>query len=165
MTPADIVICLLIVLSAVIGLVRGLLRAVLSLAAWVAAFLLALYFSPALARTLESTLENDSIRLVAAFAGIFIVVLILASLVQWLLAKLIDATGLSGTDRFLGFLFGSLRGVILCIVILIGLRPFAENSEWWRNSILIPELAAFESEVLSLFGRATSEIEELTRNL
>jgi membrane protein required for colicin V production len=77
----------------------------------------------------------------------------------------VNATGLSGTDRLLGFLFGSFRGIILCIVILIGLRPFSETAEWWRESIFIPQLAAFEGEVLQLFGRASSTIEELSNEL
>jgi len=165
MSPADIVIVIVIGLSAVIGLMRGLLREVLSLIAWVGAFILALYFSPQVARSLEAMLSNDSVRLVAAFAGIFITVLILASLVQWLLGKLVSATGLTGTDRMLGFVFGGARGVILSIVILIALRPFAETTEWWRSSMLIPQLAAFESEVLQLFGRASSRIETFTRDI
>lgn len=152
---ADIVILIVVLLSAMIGLVRGLFKEVLSLASWFAAFILALYFAPALRDHLSGELGDGSVRLVIAFALIFIATLILGSLIQWLVAKMVQVTGLSGTDRFLGFLFGSARGVLVCIIALIALRPFAEDSQWWHASVITPELLAFEKDVLALMGKAT----------
>jgi membrane protein required for colicin V production len=98
---------------------------------------------------------DQAVRLVAGFVVLFIGVLVLGGLVQWLIARLVHGTGLSGTDRFLGFLFGSARGVLACIIGLIALRPFAESAEWWEASLLVGELLAFEDDVLNLLGRAT----------
>ncbi|MFU8817985.1 MAG: CvpA family protein, partial [Pseudomonadales bacterium] len=150
----DIVILAVVLLSATIGLVRGLFKEVLSLASWLAAFMLALYFSPLLAERLEGQLADGSVRLVVAFIAIFLATLLVGALVQWLVGTLVRSTGLTGTDRFLGFLFGSARGALVCIVAIMALRQFAETSQWWQSSVLVPELLAFEQEVLQLMGRA-----------
>ena len=104
---------------------------------------------------------DASIRLVIAFVLIFVATLIVGSLVQWLVAKLIKGTGLSGTDRFLGFLFGSARGLLVCIIALIAMRPFTDQSAWWQTSIITPELLAFEQDVLKLMGKARDVVNEV----
>jgi membrane protein required for colicin V production len=162
MLTADIVILIIILVSALIGLVRGLLREVLSLASWFAAFILALYFAPMVAAVLAAQIADESIRLVVGFIAVFVATLIGGGIIQWLLRKLVETSGLSGTDRFLGFLFGSVRGVLVCIIMLIAIRPFGENSEWWQQSAITPELLAFEQDVLELMGRAKDLVIEVT---
>jgi membrane protein required for colicin V production len=150
----DIVILGVILLSALIGLTRGLLKEVLSLASWLAAFMLALYFAPVVAEQLADQIDDGTVRMVTAFIAIFLTTLLAGALVQRLMGTLIRTTGLTGTDRFLGFLFGSTRGALVCIVALMALRQFAEGGQWWQSSVLVPELLAFEHEVLQLLGRA-----------
>lgn len=161
MATLDIVILGVVLLSALIGLLRGLFKEVLSLASWLAAFMLALYFAPVLAERLEGQLADGSVRLAAAFVAIFLGTLLAGALVQWLVGTLVRTTGLTGTDRFLGFLFGSARGALLCIVAIMALRQFAEGGQWWQSSVLVPELLAFEQEVLQLMGRAQDWVTHL----
>lgn len=161
LASVDIVILIVVLISALIGLARGLLKEVLSLASWLAAFILALYFAPPVADRLTGQLADESVRLVVAFIAIFLATLIAGGLMQRLMASLVKTTGLTGTDRFLGFLFGGARGVLACIVALIALRQFAVAGEWWQTSILVPELLAFEEEVLALLGRAQEWVVEL----
>lgn len=162
MPTADIVIAIVVLLSAGIGLLRGLLKEVLSLASWFAAFILALYFAPVLAEQMTEQVDDRSLRLVVGFITIFVVTLIVGALVQWMVRKLVIGTGLTGTDRFLGFLFGSARGVLVCIIALIALRPFAEERDWWLTSRITPELLAFEQDVLGLMGKARDLVVQVT---
>ena len=157
----DIAIATVVMLSAAIGLVRGLIKEVLSLVAWVLAFVVALYFSPYVANALPVTWGSESVRLIIGFAVLFIGTLILAAVLQWLIAQLIASTGLSGTDRFLGFLFGSARGLLICVVLLMGLREIAGDASWWQASVLQGELLAFEDEVRELLGRARDAVSEV----
>jgi len=158
---ADIIILIVVLLSAAIGLFRGLLKEVLSLASWLAAFILSLYFAPVLADRLGAVLDNHSVRLVLGFILVFVITLMAGGLIQWLVSRAVQSTGLSGTDRFLGFLFGSARGVLACIIGLIALRPFAEGADWWQASVLTTDLLAFEDEVLELLGKATDWVSEI----
>lgn len=164
LTP-DIVLLIIILLSAVMGLFRGLVKEVLSLAAWLLAFMVAMYLSPRLAENYAGAFGGFTVARVVLFVLLFAVTLIAASVVQWLLGKLLESTGLSGTDRFLGFLFGSLRGVVVCIVALIAVRGFAEEADWWQNSRLIPEFMAFEEDVLSIMGYAKDAVVDLNEQV
>ena len=165
MPTPDIVLLIVILLSEVMGLFRGLVKEVLSLAAWLLAFFVAMYLSPRLAENYAGSFGGYTVARVILFALLFAVTLIAASIVQWLLGKFLEGTGLSGTDRFLGFLFGSLRGVVVCIVALIAIRGFAQESGWWESSRLIPEFMAFEEDVLSLMGYAKDAVVDLNEQV
>jgi membrane protein required for colicin V production len=157
----DIAIATVVLLSAAIGLVRGLVKEVLSLVSWAAAFVVAIYFSPLIAQQLPPSWGAESVRLIIGFAVLFIATLILAAMLQWLIAQLVSSTGLSGTDRFLGLLFGSARGLLICVVLLMGLREIAAERSWWQASMLQAELLTFEDEVRDLLGRARDMVREV----
>jgi len=162
MASADIVILIMILLSSVIGLVRGLFKELISLMVWFAAIMLALYFSSAMGDALSGQIADESARTAVGFFIIFLATLIVGGIVQVLVKQLISSTGLTGTDRFLGFLFGSARGVLICIVALIALKSFEIEAEWWQESEIIPELLAFEQDVLELMGKARDVVVEAT---
>ncbi len=133
----DIGIIVLIFLSAVIGIFRGLVREVLSLVAWAAAFYIAFRFHGELA-TYLSSIQPESLRNGAAFLGVFFIVLIGFSLFNYVVAKLVDSTGLSGTDRLLGVIFGVVRGaaIVLVLVVLSGLTPLPDSKSWHKSTLI-----------------------------
>jgi len=134
----DYVIIGIIALSAIISVVRGFVKEVLSLAAWVLAFWVALTFSPQLSVLLSDYIATPSVSLFAAFAALFIVTLILSALVNHLIAAIVEKTGLSGTDRMLGVLFGLLRGAaIVTLLVLLAAATPMPNDAWWQDSVLI----------------------------
>jgi membrane protein required for colicin V production len=75
------------------------------------------------------------------FAGLFIGVLLVGGLVNYLVGRLVESTGLSGTDRLLGGAFGAARGlamVIACLLVM-GFTPLPADP-WWKESALIQRL-------------------------
>jgi membrane protein required for colicin V production len=148
------VVIAIIAISALIGLSRGFVREVLSLAIWGVAVVLAMTFSDQVAISLPKRVEGESLRFVVAFALIFVGSLVAGGLVQWLLKQLIESTGLSGTDRLLGLLFGGLRGAIVCIVAMIVVRPIAAEQNWWQTSRAVPVLETFEAQVTGALASA-----------
>ncbi len=146
-TP-DIVFVVVILVSALIGLARGLFREILSLLIWGGACVAALNFG-SLAGAHFVAEVGVPLSGVLGFAGVFVLVLIVGALVQWVFAKLVASTGLTGTDRFLGFLFGGARGVLVCTVAIIALRPFFADAPWWRESVMRPEFAKVEHGLLA----------------
>jgi len=134
----DYVIIGIIALSAVISIVRGFVKEVLSLVAWILAFWVALTFSPQFSVLLSDYISTPSISLFTAFSGLFIVTLILSALVNNMIAAIVEKTGLSGTDRMLGVLFGLLRGVaIVTLLVLLAAATPMPNDAWWQNAVLI----------------------------
>jgi len=136
----DYVIIGIIALSGLIGLMRGLVREALSLIAWIAAIWVALTFAHYFADLLTGYIALPSVRLMAAFAGLFVFTLMLAALVNYLIAQLVDKTGLSGTDHLLGVLFGIARGVVVVaiLILLAGVTPIPRDP-WWQQSVLIED--------------------------
>ena len=145
----DFVIIGIIALSAMISVVRGFVKEVLSLAAWILAFWVGLTFSPQLSVLLSDYITTPSISLFTAFAILFIVTLVLSALVNHLIATIVEKTGLSGTDRMLGVLFGLLRGaaIVTLLVLMAGATPMTSD-DWWQNSVLIENF-----EKLALWAR------------
>lgn len=121
-----------------ISIVRGFVKEVFSLVSWILAFWVALLFYPHLATLLIDYVETPSIRSFAAFTALFVVTLILGALVNHLISQLVKKTGLSGTDRMLGIIFGLLRGVaiITLLILAAGATPMPED-DWWQNSLLL----------------------------
>ena len=154
MAIADYVIVGIIAISALIGLARGFVREVLSLAIWGIAVILAVGFADDVATSLPKRVDGDSLRYATALALVFIGTLVVGALFQWIVTRLVQTTGLSGTDRLLGLLFGGLRGAVVCIVAVIALRPFAFEQPWWHASRGIPMLGAFEADVMHVFSSA-----------
>ena len=134
----DIVIIALIILSAVLSLFRGFVKEALALASWLVAFWVAMVFHEDLAAVLSQWLEEPSVQKIAAFSILFISVLLLGALVNYLAGKLVDKTGLTGTDRMLGVVFGVARGgvIVAVLVLLAGLTALPQDA-WWQASSLL----------------------------
>ena len=137
----DYAILALIGLSVLVGVFRGFIKEVFSLFVWAAAFLVAYHFSGDVAQLMEQAVTLPSARLAMGFAGLFIAVLLVGGLINYLLGKLVQTTGLSGTDRLLGGVFGAARGLALVVALLLvsGFTPIPADP-WWKESATIQRL-------------------------
>ena len=139
MSTADYVILGLVGLSATVSLLRGFVREALSLAGWVLAFWVALTFTRDVAAILPPSISVPSARLAVGFLALFFGTLLAAALVNFLAAQLVERTGLSGSDRLLGVVFGVARGaVIVAILVLLAGFTALPQDPWWRASALLP---------------------------
>lgn len=139
MNWTDYIIIGILGLSVMVGLWRGLVSEVLALVIWIAAFWVAWWLGPAVAARFEHVIELPSARIIVAYALCFVAVLIVGALLRFVISRLIEGTGLSGTDRLLGMLFGVARGVLLVtlLVFLLGFTAFTRDP-WWQQSVLLP---------------------------
>jgi membrane protein required for colicin V production len=140
-----------VVLSAVISVLRGFIREALALIGWVAAVWVALTFPEPVAAMFAEQVSVPSVRMGLAFLLLFVGTLVLSAFVVYLVGLLVDKTGLSGTDRMLGVVFGAARGVIIAaiLVMLAGLTPMPRDP-WWRNSTLLPHFQQVAEQLQTL---------------
>ncbi|MBB5015813.1 CvpA family protein [Rehaibacterium terrae] len=136
---ADIVLLAIVALSTLVGLWRGFIVEALSLGVWAVAFWVAFQFGKPVSELFEGHIDTPSARLFLAHAMLFIGALVAGGLVTWLVGRLVAGTGLSGTDRLLGLLFGLVRGAALgcLLVLLLGFTPLPRDP-WWQESRLLP---------------------------
>lgn len=139
MTIFDYLVLFILACSVVISTLRGLVKEILSLLAWIAAFVVANVYGEKLARLLPAIIPGDVLRLIAAFAILFIGTRILMSLLIAAMNAVIKASGLTLMDRGLGSLFGLGRAfiVIMTIVLLCGMTSIPKQ-EFWTHALFSP---------------------------
>ena len=164
----DILIIVAIAISVIVGIFRGLVKEAISIGALLFAIWAALYFGPSVGNVSESWLSSEELQMWFGRILVFSVILALGGLLGWGISKLVRLSVLSGMDRFLGSLFGALRGILLVAVFIIG-GQFAgfDNDEWWLNSRLIPhfEVVAEWIKVMAPQGLELITPDEATKSL
>jgi len=138
-TWVDWAIIAIVAVSSLISLTRGFVKEALSLVTWVVAGVIAWMFGGALSQHLVDYIATPSLQVIAACAILFVTSLLVGALVNFLIGELVRVTGLSGTDRVLGMVFGAARGGLL-VVLLVGLLSLApvRQDVWWQQSVLLP---------------------------
>jgi membrane protein required for colicin V production len=160
---ADIAILGIIFLSTIISLARGFFREAFSLATWIVAFWLGFKFSDSVSDLLIKYISVPSVRLISAFALIFIITIIIGGLVNFLLSQLIIKSGLSGSDRALGVVFGLARGILLIAVMLLFMSLTSlKNESWWQHSIIIPQFDGLVNWLQTFLPTKLTQVAGLT---
>lgn len=125
-TLVDGIVAGLIVLSAILAYSRGFVREAMAIVGWVGAAALAFVFAPSAQPLIKEVpvlgdflKDSCELSMIGAFAAVFAVGLILASLFTPLLSSVVQRSALGGLDQGLGFLFGVARGVILVLVAFL----------------------------------------------
>lgn len=140
----DYAIIGVIALSVLISLIRGFVKEALSLAVWIGAFFVSSMFYADLAEFLTG-FEDPMLRNGLAVAILFICTLIVGAMLTYIVGQLVQKTGLSGTDRLLGVVFGGLRGILIVSALLFMMDAFTplSNEDWWKNATLIPHFEIY----------------------
>ena len=153
MTLADYLIIAAIVISAVAGAMRGFLREAISVGAWIVALFLAWHFSELLAPHLGGLLSDPNVQPWAARVIIVVLVLLFGAALGAILGHFVRLSIFSGMDRFLGLVFGVLRGfVLLGVFVILGQLLELQDEHWWRRSMLMPYGESVANGLRALVG-------------
>ena len=135
----DYAIIATLALSILVGLWRGFIGEVMALVCWALAFWVAWMFGPVLADRFSASISVPSVRVMLGYVVCFVAVLIAGAIVSYLLRKLVSGSGLSGTDRMLGMVFGMVRGfaLVVLVVLLMKFTPVVRD-DWWQSSRMLP---------------------------
>jgi membrane protein required for colicin V production len=148
----DYAIIAIIAISISLSVWRGFFKEALSLFTWIAALIVGFLFYEPTGDLLSGLIASPTIRYALAFSALFLAVLILGALLTYLLSQLVTRTGLTGTDRALGIIFGIARGIVIVVllVMLAGLTTLPQE-QWWTESMLVhqfQDLAVWAREFL-----------------
>ena len=156
MNATDYLVIAGIVISAVVGVLRGFLREVVALVTWLVALFLAWHFSDLIAPHLGGLLAGSNVRIWAARAILVILVLLIGAGIGAALSRFVRLSIFSGMDRFLGLVFGALRGLVLLgVLVILGQLLRLEDERWWRQSLVIPYGESIANGLRALVGEPT----------
>ncbi len=138
MAVFDIIILVFLLLTLLVGALLGLLRMVIFIISWILAFWVAYTFAEDASVLFTGYLDDATFRILAAFAVLFIITLIVVSFIGYLVTRLTKIPGIKGVDRSLGAVFGVVIGVSLIagIVLFSRLTDFPQQP-WWQASLLV----------------------------
>ena len=147
MTGFDYLVIGIVGLSLLFGLWRGVVGEIIALVAWVLAIFAAVEFGALVGTSVFAGMADPALRTLAGCVVIFIGVLVVMALFRMLVKRMVKALGLSVSDRILGMLFGLVRGVLVCMVLVgLGGMTSAPQQAWWQQSTLA---APLETAVLA----------------
>lgn len=156
----DAGVAVVIIVSGILAYSRGFMREALAILGWIAAAVLAYMLAPAVQPLVREipylgNFLGDSCELtiIASFAVVFAIVLVLASLFTPLFSSFVRNSAIGGIDQGAGFLFGIARGILLIAIALLvfdravppGTVELVENS---RSSAVFGQLSGNLNEAV-----------------
>ena len=134
----DWILGIVLIISIAAAVRRGVIAEVVSLATLVAGLIVAAAFYTRVAIWLEDFTKSNDVALALAFLVLFLGVIAAGSLMTWLVQKLVKRAGLQWFDRFMGGIFGGVRGVVIDCVILMVMMAFSIKPQAVAQSAMAP---------------------------
>lgn len=138
----DIIFYGIILLSALWALFKGAVAEILSLGVWFFAFWFMRTFGNIISAHLPAGITNQLLRSIVAFILFFIILAIIATILKKICTAIIRSIGLVGLNYTLGLMFGIIRGILICAILIIVIAMFRlDPSNSWEKATLYPILS------------------------
>lgn len=134
----DWTLAAIVVASVVTAMVKGFVQELISLASVVAGLIVAALGYTRAAAWFDDLTKSHEIALGLGFLVLFVGTLIVGALVAAVARKFVKTAGIQWFDRFLGGVFGLIRGVLVDAILLLVLVAFAIKPDSVRQSSLVP---------------------------
>ena len=145
----DFVLLAIIVLTAVIGIFRGFVKQVIGLVAVVAGLILASLYYRQTAGIFETFIKNSLLSDFLGFLLIFVLVLIAGAILGHLITKAMKGP-LAFANRLFGAIFGFVKAVLICGILVFALVSFEIAKPALETSILAPACLGVTRAVINL---------------
>jgi len=137
-TIIDWFVILILLVSLLLAAVKGFTRELIGMGSVVVAFLMAAWFYTSAARPFKDVVLSENLALFCGFSIIFLGTLVAGLLLAWIVSKFVKAAKLQWFDRFLGALFGLVRGWMMGGIVFFVLTAFHIQETRVRESELAP---------------------------
>jgi membrane protein required for colicin V production len=148
---ADWFILIVLIASGIIAFARGFTKEFLSLFLWITAFIAAISLEYLATPKINQFIGNEEISKIISYIVVFIIFIFIGGIVIKFISKLIKWSGASGFDRFLGVLFGLIRGLIVLFVIFLLLPSGLKTTDLINNSKITPIIQKYAPEIEEYF--------------
>jgi membrane protein required for colicin V production len=135
MNLVDLTVLGIVGISALLGLSRGFVREMLGLAAWLLAGAGAYQYGPTFIDSATRITNDPTIADIIAYAGTFLVLVVVMSLLSNLVGRMVRLSALGGLDRTLGLVFGCVRGAAVVVALYILGGAILPHPEAWPPQV------------------------------
>ena len=158
MTYFDYAVIAIIGLSVVVSMMRGAVKEMLAILGWIAAFYVAKAYSPLLATFLPEGIPTEALKTLIAFVILLIAVLFLNGLITMAISGVISKVGLGWINRFLGMLFGFVKGLLIsCVLVLLAGLTSLPKEQMWTDAVLSEPLEMLVKSALPWLPESVSK--------
>lgn len=147
----------ILLLSVVLAIRKGFVRELVSLAALILGIIFAALWYPHAASWYDDLTKSHEIAEAAGFLTIFVLTLAGGAVVSISARFLIEKAGVEWFDRFLGGIFGLIRGVVVDSILLMVMISFAVKPQAVQNSRLAPYVSTGARALVYLMPRTIRE--------
>lgn len=137
LSALDIILAIVLFVTLVLGLIKGLVRQAIGLVAVIAGLILAAKYYPRAGAFVHKVVSNAVVADFVGFLAIFAVVIAAGWLVGLFVSKLMKGP-LNFLDHVLGGVFGLIKGILICGVIVFALLVFEVRRDALAGSKLAP---------------------------
>ena len=148
---ADWFILIVLIASGIISFSRGFTKEFLSLFLWLAAFIAAISLEYLATPKINEFIGNEEISKIISYIVVFLIFIFIGGMIIKFISKLIKWSGASGFDRFLGVVFGLMRGSIVLFVIFLLLPSGIKTTDLINNSKITPIIQKYAPEIEAYF--------------
>ena len=148
---ADWFILIVLIASGIISFARGFTKEFLSLFLWLAAFIAAISLEYLATPKIDEFIGNEEISKIISYIAVFVIFIFIGGMIIKFISKLIKWSGASGFDRFLGVVFGLIRGSIVLFVIFLLLPSGIKTTDLINNSKITPIIQKYAPEIEAYF--------------
>jgi len=156
----DLLVVAVVAASAWWAATRGFVAETLSIFAWAAAAFATLYFAPSAVPLLAGAMSPVFAQL-AAYVGVFLLVLIPLSFISARFAEGVQNSPVGALDQALGGVFGVLRGLIviaMAYLLFTLVIPIKKQPDWIAKAWTLPVVQDTGYVLLSLVPEHDSKI-------
>lgn len=151
-----------VLISVVIGIARGATRELMSLVSWFGSALLTVLLFPHVKEIARNNISHGLIADFITACVLFVLFLTLLSVLNYACSNFVKKSAFSGVDRFLGGIFGLIRGILLVAVVDIAICQWfvtgSQEPEWLQASRLRPQIMKISNCVILLLPESIQDV-------
>lgn len=125
--------------STVMAMLKGGVAQLLSLSTWFIALFVSKKYNTQIEAAIPDLVSNLMLRTLLGYIVTFVAVAIVITLIKIIFHNFIRSFGLGGLNIALGALFGAIRGIIICSILVIFIEMIGMDKQHsWHESLISP---------------------------
>jgi membrane protein required for colicin V production len=138
------------------GFQKGLVRALIGVVGWLAALYIGSHFAAVVAPAFAGVVASPAFQTACAFVVLVVAVLMMMWGAGMLIRSVLHALALGPVERLAGAAFGAVKGLLVVLIMISLLAPFASSAQFLQRSQIVPILLPFSPIALE-FSRHFAE--------